>query len=100
MNELEEMLTADEIDGVLAALIEGQGAAGTTEEDWDEAVAWANKARINNALLNLVLDRRVVMRVEDGGGFRFVAKECAAPSRQRLVLIKGGRRGGADAPSA
>jgi len=82
MDEREEVLTADEIDGVLAALSEGQGAAGTTEADWDEAVEWAYKVRINNAILNLVLDRRLVMRVEDGGGFRFVAKECATPSRQ------------------
>ena len=38
--------------------------------------------QVTYPILNLVLDRRLVMRVEDGGGFRFVAKECATPSRQ------------------
>ena len=57
MDEREEVLTADEIDGVLAALSEGQGAAGTTEADWDEAVEWAYKVRINNAIPSTTMPR-------------------------------------------
>ena len=61
MHERESILTADEIDGVLAALSEGQGAAGATVAEGEEALRWARKARINSALINLVLDKRVAI---------------------------------------
>ena len=79
MDEREEILTVDEIDSILMAIFKGQGAAGTMEDDWGEVIAWAHKTRINNALLDLVLNQQVMIQVEDGGGFRFVAKEFATP---------------------
>ena len=76
MDEHEDFLTDDEIDTLIFALLEGQGKGGATDEEMEDAVRWARKARVNSHLLAMVLDRRLVMRVRNGG-LRFVTRASA-----------------------
>jgi len=74
---LDDVLTAEEIDTVIMALVEGlEGRA--TRDELKAAVRWARKARIDRYLVDLVLDNKLVMRLGDGGGVRFVARGCAS----------------------
>ncbi len=95
MEALQDVLTDEEVDCIIYALLEGQGPAGATDEEMEAAVTWARKTRINNYLLDLVLDEKLVMRLEDGGGFRFAA-------RQRAPGVSGttGSGDGPDTPSS
>ena len=78
MNVREDILAPEEVDRIILALLTGQGADGATDEEMDEAVAWARMARLRGLLVDMILDGRLVMRRENGGGFRFVASESAA----------------------
>ncbi|MDP8924406.1 MAG: hypothetical protein M3O34_16230 [Chloroflexota bacterium] len=81
MDERKDILSVEEIDAVILALLEGQGGAGATDEEMDDAVRWARKARINGHLLDLILDEKVVMRLGDGGSFLFATRESASVTR-------------------
>ncbi len=77
MDERVDILTDDEVDTLILALLEGQGKAGATDEEMEDAVRWARTARFDSCLLDLVLDKRLVMRIDNGGGIRFVARAFA-----------------------
>ena len=53
-----------------------------TDEEMEDAVRWARQARINNVLVNLIVEGKVVMRLEPSGGFRFFASDPGAESAE------------------
>ena len=95
MEARQDALTDEEVDRVIYALLDGQGPAGATDEEMEGAVTWARKAWINNCLLDVVPDEKPGMRLEDGGGVRFFAREVA-PGVSRTT----GSGDGTDTPTS
>jgi hypothetical protein len=63
MEEQVEVITSDEIETLLLATIQGQGEA--TEEELRRVHKWAHTARIDGALLELVLAGKLLVSARD-----------------------------------
>ena len=95
MEARRDTLADEGVDRVIDPLLDGQGPAGATDEEIEDAVTRARKARINNCLLDVVPDEKPVTRLEDGGGVRFFAREVA-PGVSRTT----GSGDGTDTPTS
>jgi hypothetical protein len=65
-DKLGQILTEDEVEKVILALAAARGEESFTEEEVFELVKWAEKVRIEESLLSLLLDGLVNIDLRDG----------------------------------
>lgn len=80
----DDVISAEEVEHVLGALRQGQGAA--TPEECERALRWVRRTRLNAVILDLVLSSAVTMRWPDPDREPDRRPACEQPCCSRPVF--------------